>query len=62
MKNLERFLGVIVIGAVITVGLASCGGDVNKVKNGVFSSYDDTITIGEALRNNSTMKGANGQP
>ena len=40
---------------------ASCGGDgggnINKVKNGVFSNYDNTITLGKALENNSTLKG-----
>jgi hypothetical protein len=39
---------------------ASCGGgggNIKKVQNGVFSSYDNTITVGKALENNSTLKG-----
>jgi hypothetical protein len=39
---------------------ASCGGgggNIKKVQNGVFSSYDNTITVGKALENNSILKG-----
>lgn len=47
--------------AILAVGflMVSCGnsGNINKVKNGVFSNYDNTITIGKALENNASLKG-----
>jgi len=48
-----------VIWAVIAVGflVVSCGGNIKKVQNGVFSNYDNTITIGKALENNKFLKG-----
>jgi len=48
------------IWAFIAVGFlaVSCGGgNVGKVKNGVFSDYDNTITVGKALENNKILKG-----
>jgi hypothetical protein len=45
--------GVIV--AVFAVGFlaVSCGGgNIKKVQNGVFADYDNTITVGKAIKNN----------
>jgi hypothetical protein len=49
--------GLLVIVLVVGFMMLSCGGNINKVKNGVFSGYDNTITIGNALENNDTLKG-----
>jgi len=49
-----------VILVVILIGflVVSCGGgNIDKVKNGVFSNYDNTITVGKALENNKLLKG-----
>jgi len=51
-----------VIWAVIAVGflVVSCGGgggNIKKVQNGVFSDFDNTITVGKALENNKFLKG-----
>jgi hypothetical protein len=51
-----------VILTVIAVGFlaVSCGGgggNVNKVQNGVFSSADSTITVGQAFANDARLKG-----
>jgi len=49
-----------VIWAVIVVGflVVSCGGgNIKKVQNGVFSNYDNTITVGKAIENNKFLKG-----
>ena len=51
-----------VIFAVMVIGFlaVSCGGgggNIKKVQNGVFSNYDNTITVGKALENNSILKG-----
>jgi len=49
-----------VIWVVIAIGflVVSCGGgNINKVKNGMFSNYDKTITVGKALENNKILKG-----
>ena len=55
MKNKFNLLILLFI---ITALFASCGGgNINKVKNGVFSSYDNSITIGAALENNADLKG-----
>ena len=56
MKNRGIIIAVI---AVLAVGFlaVSCGGNIKRVQNGVFSDYDNTITIGKALENNSTLKG-----
>jgi hypothetical protein len=48
--------------AIIAVGFlaVSCGGgggNIKKVQNGVFSDYDNTITVGKALENNKILKG-----
>jgi len=51
-----------VIWAVISIGFlaVSCGGgNVNKVKNGVFPDIDSTITVGQAFANDATLKGGN---
>jgi hypothetical protein len=50
---------IIVVIAVLAVGFlaVSCGGNIKRVQNGVFSDYDNTITIGKALENNSILKG-----
>jgi len=50
------------IWAVIAVGFlaVSCGGgggNINKVKNGVFPDADSTITVGQAFANDATLKG-----
>jgi len=47
---------------VITIGIlaVSCGGgggNIKKVQNGVFSNYDNTITVGKAIENNRILKG-----
>jgi len=50
------------IWAVIAIGFlaVSCGGgggNIKKVQNGVFSNYDNTITVGKAIENNRILKG-----
>jgi hypothetical protein len=48
------------IWAVIAIGflVVSCGGgNVTKVKNGVFPDVDSTITVGQAFANDATLKG-----
>jgi len=48
------------IWAVIAIGFlaVSCGGgNIKKVQNGVFSDFDNTITVGKALENNKFLKG-----
>jgi hypothetical protein len=56
MKRISTVITVLAIGLLA----ASCGGggNISKVKNGVFSGYDNSITVGKALENNSTLKGS----
>jgi len=55
---MKRILTVI---AVLAIGFlaVSCGGggNVSRVKNGVFSGYDNSITVGKALENNRNLSG-----
>ena len=49
-------LAAIVIG-VLAVSCGGGGGNIKKVQKGVFSNYDNTITVGKAIENNSILKG-----
>jgi hypothetical protein len=56
-KEMKRTILAVLAVLAVTLVAVSCGGNINKVKNGVFSDYDNTITIGKALENNDTLKG-----
>jgi hypothetical protein len=55
-KMKKVVLAVIAIGF-LAVSCGGGGGNIKKVQNGVFSNYDNTITVGKALENNSLLKG-----
>jgi len=52
----RAILAVIAIGF-LSVSCGGGGGNIKKVQNGVFSNYDNTITVGKALENNKILKG-----
>ena len=57
MKKLLNLVILVLVIGFLTVSCGGGGGNIKKVQNGVFSSYDNTITVGKALENNSTLKG-----
>jgi len=60
MKRINRWsliLSLILLMVSLTASCGGGGGNIKKVQNGVFSSYDNTITVGKALENNSTLRG-----
>ena len=60
MKRIIRWsliLSLILLMGFIAASCGGGGGNIKKVQNGVFSTYDNTITVGKALENNSVLKG-----
>jgi hypothetical protein len=55
-KTILAFTAVLVV-ALLAISCGGGGGNITKVKNGVFSSYDASITVGKALENNPNLKG-----
>jgi|GEM_PF-6388494 len=54
---MKRIIWVVISISFLTISCSGDGENIEKVKNGVFSSYDNTITIGNALENNKYLKG-----
>ena len=53
---MKRVIWVVIAVGFLAVSCGGGGGNINKVKNGVFSSVDSTITVGQAFANDATLK------
>jgi len=54
---MKRAILVVISIGFLAVSCGGGGGNIKKVQNGVFSNYDNTITVGKALENNNILKG-----
>jgi hypothetical protein len=51
------FAFTVVLAVALLATSCGGGGNISTVKNGVFSNYDPSITVGKALENNPNLKG-----
>jgi hypothetical protein len=54
---MKRVILVVIAIGFLTVSCGGGGGNIKKVQNGVFSDFDNMITVGKALENNKYLKG-----